>query len=292
MSAAALLGRRRRRAALLPGTPALIAGGTLVGIFVALALASLALHGKVYDQDLLARLQPPFYSAGGTGAHLLGTDSLGRDVLARIMAGTRISLEIAVVAVALGGISGVALGMIAGYFGGWVDDLLMRFTDAVLAIPLVLFALSVIAVIGGGVRNLIVVIAFTQWMTYARTARGETLVLREALFVTAARSVGCGHARILLRHILPHLLPSAIVLATLNISTAVLLEAGLSFLGLGIAPPDPSLGSMLTEGRQYITRAPWLAIYPGLSLLLLVLAINVTGDALRTRLDRGGSGQR
>ena len=146
--------------------------------------------------------------------------------------------------------------------------------------------------IGGGVRNLIIVIAFTQWMTYARTARGETLVLRESLFVTAARSIGCGNARILLRHVLPHLLPSAIVLATLNVSTAVLLEAGLSFLGLGIAPPDPSLGSMLTEGRQYITRAPWLAIYPGLALLLLVLAINVTGDGLRARLDRGGSGRR
>jgi peptide/nickel transport system permease protein len=289
MSGAAILGRRRRREGLVAATPALVVGGTLVCVFVGLALASLALHGKVYDQDLLARLQPPFYSHGGSGGHVLGTDSLGRDVLGRIMAGTRISLEIAVVAVVLGGIAGVALGMIAGYFGGWVDDLLMRFTDAVLAIPLVLFALSVIAVIGSGVRNLILVIAFTQWMTYARTARGETLVLRESLFVTAARSIGCGHIRILLRHVLPHLLPSTIVLATLNVSTAVLLEAGLSFLGLGIAPPDPSLGSMLTEGRQYITRAPWLAIYPGLALLLLVLAINLTGDGLRTRLDRGGS---
>jgi peptide/nickel transport system permease protein len=271
---------------MIPATPALAIGGTLVCLFVALALASLLLHGKVYDQDLLHRLQPPVYSAGGDSAHLLGTDSLGRDVLARIMAGTRISLEIAVVAVILGGVAGIALGMIAGYFGGWIDDLLMRFTDAVLAIPLVLFALSVIAVIGGGVRNLILVIAFTQWMTYARTARGETLVLRESLFVTAARSIGCGNLRILARHVLPHLLPSAIVLATLNVSTAVLLEAGLSFLGLGIAPPDPSLGSMLTEGRQYITRAPWLAIWPGLTLLLLVLAINLTGDGLRTRLDR------
>jgi len=289
VSAAATLGRRRRREGLVTATPALLVGATLVCLFVALALASLALHGKVYDQDLLARLQPPFYSQGGSTAHLLGTDSLGRDVLARIMAATRISLEIAVVAVALGGVAGVALGMVAGYFGGWVDDLLMRFTDAILAIPLVLFALSVIAVIGGGIRNLIVVIAFTQWMTYARTARGETLVLRESLFVTAARSIGCGHVRILLRHVVPHLLPSAIVLATLNVSTAVLLEAGLSFLGLGIAPPDPSLGSMLTEGRQYITRAPWLAIYPGLALLLLVLAINLAGDGLRARIDRGGS---
>ena len=139
MSTAALPARRRR-ASLVPAAPALVIGGALVCAFVALALVSLAFHDKVYDQDLLARLQPPFYSEGGSGAHLLGTDSLGRDVLARIMAGTRISLEIAVVAVALGGVAGVALGMIAGYFGGWVDDLLMRFTDAVLAIPLVLFA--------------------------------------------------------------------------------------------------------------------------------------------------------
>jgi peptide/nickel transport system permease protein len=150
----------------------------------------------------------------------------------------------------------------------------------------------VIAVIGGGIRNLILVIAFTQWMTYARTARGETLVLRETPFVTAARSLGSSDAHILRRHVLPHLLPSAIVLATLNVSLAVLLEAGLSFLGLGVQPPEPSLGSMLTEGRQYITRASWLAIYPGIVLLLLVLGINLLGDGLRSRLDQAGGGRR
>jgi peptide/nickel transport system permease protein len=281
--------RRPLRRRLFGSTPALVAGAVLVTIFVGVALASLALHGQAYSQDLIARLQPPAWQSGGHAANLLGTDSLGRDVLARIMTGCRISLEIGLAAVAIGGILGVVLGMVAGYFGGWLDDIVMRITDAVLAIPIVLFALSVIAVVGGGIRNLILVIAFTQWMTYARTARGETLVLRETPFVTAARSLGSGHAHILRRHILPHLLPSAIVLATLNVSTAVLLEAGLSFLGLGVQPPDPSLGSMLTEGRQYITRAPWLAIYPGLALLLLVLGINLLGDGLRARIDRTGS---
>lgn len=269
-------------------TAAMAVGGTLVVLFVALALASLARHDQTYAQELVARLQPPAWQDGGSSAHLLGTDPLGRDVLARIMTASRISLEIAVLAVAIGGVLGVALGMVAGYFGGWLDDVVMRITDAVLAIPIVLFALSVIAVIGGGIRNLVLVIAFTQWMTYARTARGETLVLRETPFVLAARSLGSGHAHILRRHVLPHLLPSAIVLATLNVSTAVLLEAGLSFLGLGVEPPDPSLGSMLTDGRQYITRATWLAIYPGLALLLLVLGINLLGDGLRARLDRHG----
>ena len=272
-----------RRRPLIGGTPALWIGGVLVVLFLGFALASFFQHDRAYSQELVARLLPP-----GAQGHLLGTDSLGRDVLARIMTASRISLEIGISSVAIGGVLGVGLGMVAGYFGGWLDDVVMRITDAVLAIPIVLFALSVIAVVGGGIRNLILVIAFTQWMTYARTARGETLVLREAAFVTAARSLGCGHSRIMRRHILPHLLPSAIVLATLNVSTAVLLEAGLSFLGLGVQPPDPSLGSMLTEGRQYITRASWLAIYPGLALLLLVLGINLLGDGLRSRIDRTG----
>lgn len=273
----------RRVFGFLAETPALAIGGVLTALFLALAIGSLFLQDQAYTQQLTGRLQPP-----GTDGHLLGTDTLGRDVLARIMTASRISLQIGLAAVAISGVLGVLLGMVTGYFGGWLDDAVMRVTDAVLAIPIVLLALSVIAVVGGGVRNLVLVIAFTQWMTYARTARGETLVLRELLFVTAGRSVGCRSWQILRWHVLPHLMPSAIVLATLNVSTAVLLEAGLSFLGLGVQPPDPSLGSMLTEGRQYIVRASWLAIYPGAALLLLVLGINLLGDGLRARLDRNG----
>jgi len=261
-------------------SPAAAAGLALVLFFVGLALAGFALKGSAYDQNLIAAIDPP-----GTPGHLLGTDALGRDVLARIMVAIRISLEIGAAAVVLAGVAGVFLGMAAGYFGGWLDDLVMRATDAVLAIPIVLLALSVLVVVGGGIRNLILVIAFTQWMTYARTARAETLALREQDYVRAARAIGARSTRILRRHILPHLLPSATALATLNVSVAILLEAGLSYLGLGVQPPDPSLGSMLTDGRVYMVRASWLAIYPGLALLLLILAINLLGDGISSYLD-------
>jgi len=255
-------------------------GLVLILAFAGLAIAGVANHGAAYNQDLINRLDPP-----GTPGHLLGTDTLGRDELARIMIAVRISLEIAVASVAIAGTVGVVVGMLAGFLGGWVDDVIMRVSDSVLAIPIVLLALSVLAVVGGGIRNLIFVIAFTQWMTYARMARAETLALREQDFVRAARALGARRSRILRRNILPHLLPSATALATLNISVAILLEAGLSYLGLGVQPPDPSLGSMLTEGRQYIYRASWLAIYPGLALLVLVLAINLLGDGLGNFLD-------
>ncbi|MGH3384435.1 MAG: ABC transporter permease [Nocardioidaceae bacterium] len=272
------------------GTPPrsyqLAIGLTGLAVLVTLAILSLFLEERVYDQVLVGRLRPPFWESGGSTSNVLGTDSLGRDVLSRIMAGLRVSLQIGVASVLIGSVLGVALGVLSGYYGGKIDDAIMRLTDAVLAIPIVLLALSVIAVVGGGARNLILVIALTQWMAYARTARGEVMVLREVPFVTAAKSLGCLDWQIILRHCLPHVLPSVLVLATLGISEAVLLEAGLSFLGLGIQPPDPSLGSMLTEGRQYIHRAPWLAIYPGAVLLVLVLAINTVGDGLRRRIDR------
>jgi peptide/nickel transport system permease protein len=261
-------------------SPAAGIGLTLVLFFLGLAIAGFFVEGRAYNQDLISAVEPP-----GTPGHLLGTDPLGRDVLSRIMIADRISLEIAAAAVLLAGVFGVLAGMAAGYFGGWLDDGIMRVTDAVLAIPIVLLALSVLAVVGGGIRNLILVIAFTQWMTYARTSRAETLSLREQDYVRAAKAIGARSSRILRRHILPHLMPSAIALATLNVSVAILIEAGLSYLGLGVQPPDPSLGSMLTDGRTYMNTASWLAIYPGLALLLLILGINLLGDGLSTFLD-------
>jgi peptide/nickel transport system permease protein len=261
-------------------SPGAVLGVLLLLAFIALAVWGTTQHGAAYNQNLIDRLDPP-----RTPGHLLGTDTLGRDVLARIAVAVRISLEIAAIAVLIAGSFGLLFGMVAGYFGGWLDDVIMRLSDAVLAIPIVLLALSVLAVVGGGIRNLILVIAFTQWMTYARTSRAETLALREQDYVRAARAVGARNGRILRRHIFPHLMPSAIALATLNVSVAILLEAGLSYLGLGVQPPDPSLGSMLTDGRQYIFRASWLAIYPGIALLLLVLAINLLGDGLSNFLD-------
>jgi peptide/nickel transport system permease protein len=261
-------------------TPSGLIGLVLMLGFIGLAIWGATQHGAAYNQSLIDRLDPP-----RTAGHPLGTDTLGRDVLARIAIAVRISLEIAAIAVLIAGTFGLFVGMVAGFFGGWLDDVIMRMSDAVLAIPIVLLALSVLAVVGGGIRNLILVIAFTQWMTYARTARAETLALREQDFVRAARATGARNGRILRRNIFPHLLPSAIALATLNVSVAILLEAGLSYLGLGVQPPDPSLGSMLTDGRQYIYRASWLAIYPGIALLLLVLAINLLGDGLSSFLD-------
>ncbi|HEY4348629.1 MAG TPA: ABC transporter permease [Gaiellaceae bacterium] len=261
-------------------SPGAAIGLVLILLFAGLAIAGFLDHSAAYNQNLINDREPP-----GTPGHLLGTDELGRDQLARIMVAVRISFEIGAASVLLAGTFGVFVGMLAGFFGGWVDDVIMRICDSVLAIPIVLLALSVLVVIGGGTRNLIFVIAFTQWMTYARTARAETLALRNQDFVRAAYALGARRARILRRNILPHLLPSATALATLNVSVAILLEAGLSYLGLGVQPPDPSLGSMLNDGRNYIYVASWLAIYPGIALLLLVLAINLLGDGLSTFLD-------
>lgn len=279
----AFAGRRRR--ALRVARPAMIAGAVIVGAFVVLALFSGLLHGPAYEQDLIARLQPPVYAEGGFWSHPLGTDSLGRDVAARIAVSVRISLSVAATAVLIAGVAGLALGIVAGYAGGWLDDLVMRLTDAAIAIPLVLLALTVIAVLGTDLRTLVLVIAATQWMTYARTARAETLVIREQPYVVAARSLGASTVTILARHVLPHVLPSMVALATLNVSVVILLEAALSYLGLGVQLPDPSLGSLLSEGRQYITRASWLGIWPGVTLLVLVLGVNLLGDGVRAIFD-------
>jgi len=254
-------------------------------VMLAAASASDVVTDLAYQNHPVERLTPPAWQADGTSDHLLGTDSLGRDLLARIMIGVRISLSIAGIAVVTAGLIGILLGLVSGYVGRWLDDVLMRATDTMLAIPIVLLAITVMTVLQPGVRSLIFVIAFTQWMTYARVSRSEVLKLKEQQYVTAARAVGAPHRRIVFRHILPQLLPSAIALLTLNVSVVILLEAGLSFLGLGVQPPDPSLGSLLAEGRQYIFAAPWLAIYPGLALFLLVLSINLVGDGLRTYLD-------
>jgi peptide/nickel transport system permease protein len=265
--------------------PAGAVGAFLLIVFVGLALSSGAVHDLAYQNHPAERLQPPAWQEGGSSDHLLGTDALGRDVAARIMVAIRISMTVAAVAVLVAGAIGVVVGVLSGYAGRWVDDLLMRTTDTMLAVPLVLFAIMVMTVLEPGIRSLVLVIAVTQWMTYARVARAETLALKQQQFVTAARAIGANDLRILGRHILPQLLPSAIALLTLNVSVVILVEAGLSFLGLGVQLPDPSLGSLLSEGRQYISRASWLAIYPGVALLLLVLGINLLGDGLRAYLD-------
>jgi peptide/nickel transport system permease protein len=260
----------------------------LAVIVVSAALATLAPALAPADpvhNDLLARLTPPAWMAGGSWAHPLGTDTLGRDVVSRLLYGARVSLIVGVSAVVLAGVLGVLLGLVSGYYGGRLDDTLMRLGDVQLAFPALVLAIAVLAVVGSGLGNVVLVLGVTGWVTYARIARGETLSLRHREFVEGARALGARDAEILWRHVLPNVLPSITVVATFSVARTIIAEASLSFLGLGIPPPAPSWGAMLDEGRNYLTTGWWLALFPGLAILAVVLGINVVGDWLRDTLD-------
>jgi peptide/nickel transport system permease protein len=236
-------------------------------------------------QNLRLRMEPPTFSLQADGFHPMGTDQLGRDIFSRVIYGSRISLMIGVSVVVTGGVLGCGLGVAAGFYGGWADRIIMRLVDIYLAFPFILLALIVIAVLGTSLRNLILVLALTGWVSYARVIRSEALALREREFVVAARVMGASGSAILGRHILPNVYPSLIVLASLEVGAVVIQEGSLSFLGLGVQPPTPSWGRMLAEGRDYIATAWWLATFPGLALVLLVLSVNLVGDWLRDELD-------
>ncbi|HEX6211152.1 MAG TPA: ABC transporter permease [Methylomirabilota bacterium] len=263
----------------------------LLGLAVILASAVLAVLAPVLApddparNDLLARLTPPAWMAGGSWAHPLGTDTLGRDVVSRLLYGARVSLVVGLSAVVLAGVLGVLLGLVSGYYGGRLDDALMRLGDVQLAFPALVLAIAVLAVVGSGLGNVVLVLGVTGWVTYARIARGETLSLRHRDFVEGARALGARDAGILWRHVLPNVLPSITVIATFSVARTIIAEASLSFLGLGIPPPAPSWGAMLDEGRNYLTTGWWLALFPGLAILAVVLGINVVGDWLRDTLD-------
>jgi peptide/nickel transport system permease protein len=263
----------------------------LIGILLITLLLLVAAFGPLLDlpdpvrTNLRARMAAPTISLTGLGAHPLGTDQLGRDILARIVAGSRVTLAVAGAAVILGGIVGTLLGLVAGYFGGLLDRVLMRLADIQLAVPLMLLALMVIAALGPSLQNLVMVLALVSWVRYARIVRGQVLAVREREFVQSARAIGASAPRIILRHILPNVLTPAIVVATLELARVIVLEAGLSFLGLGVQPPFPSWGRMLAEGRTYISSAWWIITFPGLALMLTVLAVNLLGDWLRDHLD-------
>jgi peptide/nickel transport system permease protein len=235
--------------------------------------------------DLLERLVPPMWMEGGSGRHPLGTDTLGRDVVSRLLYGARVSLVVGFSAVVVAGALGLLLGLVSGYYGGRLDDLLMRLGDVQLAFPALVLAIAVLAVVGSGLFNIVLVLGVTGWVTYARIARGETLSLRHREFVEGARALGAGDAAILWRHVLPNVLPSITVIATFSVARTIIAEASLSFLGLGLPPPAPSWGAMLDEGRNYLTTGWWLALFPGLAILAVVLGINVVGDWLRDALD-------
>ena len=237
-------------------------------------------------QSLNARLSPPLVAAPAGATYWLGSDGLGRDVLSRLLYGARVSLLVGLAAIVVGGVLGVAAGMIAGYRGGWVDDVTMRLGDVQLAFPFVLLAILFLVVLGPGLVNLVLVLGIGQWVTYARIVRAETLRLRETEFVEAARALGDGTATILVRTILPNLVAPLIVIASFNVASVILTEASLSFLGLGVPPSVPTWGSMLAESRDtLLANKWWLAVFPGLAIMLTVLSFNLLGDWLRDVLD-------
>jgi len=238
------------------------------------------------EQDLGdLRLKAPGFRDAGGRVHPLGTDHLGRDLLARVIHGARPALLVGFAAVAISGLIGMAAGLISGYFGGRTDDVLMRLADIQLAFPFILLAIAVIGVLGPSLKTIIIVIGVSSWVVYARIVRGAVLTLREREFVQAARALGGGDVRIVLRHILPNAFTPWLVVATLDMARVIVIESALSFLGLGVQPPTPTWGGMLADGRVYISTAWWLATFPGLAILITVLGINLFGDGLRDTLD-------
>lgn len=235
--------------------------------------------------DIQHRLAPPVWMDGGTPKHLLGTDQVGRDLLARMIYGGRVSLMVGVTAVLISATIGVLTGLAAGYFGSRVDWLIMALVNVMLSFPFVLLALAVIAVLGPSLLNMIIVLAVADWPLYVRVIRAETLAMRERDFVTAGRALGMSHARIVFRQIFPNLVSVIVVIATLQVARVIILESFLSFLGLGVQPPTPAWGNMLGEGRVYMLNSWWIAAFPGLAIFVTTLAINLMGNALRDWLD-------
>lgn len=238
-----------------------------------------------YHQDLGKRLLGPVFSANADPSHLLGTDQLGRDVLSRIVHGARITLLVSVLAVAMSSVLGTAVGLYAGYRGGWIDLIVMRLIDMQLAFPVILLVIAVVAALGPSLGTLIAIIGLSGWPRFARVARGSVLSAKEMDYVDAARAVGAGRWRIMFQHILPNIMSALIVYASFELARMVLLEATLSFLGLGVQPPTPTWGGMINDGRQYIFQSWGVSFFPGLAILLLILIFNMLGDDLRDALD-------
>jgi len=284
-TAAVLVETPRRAARRLSSYPVVPLAIIVLMLLVAIGADVVAPHDPEIG-SLGLRFKPPAWQAGGSADHLLGTDHLGRDVLSRLLFGARVSLVVGFTAVIVAGLLGVALGIAAGYLGGWVDEVIMRLTDTWLALPALTFAIFLAAVLGPSELNIVIVLAAVYWTRYARVIRGEVLSLKEREFVRLAIIAGCSRLTIMRRHILPNVLNSAIVLATLMLGVVVVTEAALSFLGVGVPPPKPAWGLMLADGKRGLMAGYWwLTVLPGLCIMLLVLAANLLGDWLRVKLD-------
>jgi peptide/nickel transport system permease protein len=263
-----------------------VAGAVFVALMIVTALAApLVAPADPIRQSLRGRLAAPTLSGADGKAHLLGTDHLGRDVFSRVIYGARVSLLVGFAAVVVGGLVGATLGLLAGFRGGWTDSIIMTLADAQLAFPFILLAIGIIAVLGPSFPTLIVVIGLSGWVTYARVLRSQVLVLRSREFVDAIHALGGSVARVIARHVLPNVLSSLVVIATLELARAIVLEATLSFLGLGVQPPTPSWGGMVHEGREYLDSAWWISTAPGIVLMLTSIVVSRTGDWLRDLLD-------
>jgi peptide/nickel transport system permease protein len=258
----------------------------IITVFVLVAiLAPWLSPANPYEQALRLRFRPPVWEERGSWAHPLGTDRLGRDLLARVIWGSRVSRSAGVVTVLIASAFGAAVGLVAGYYRGRVDAVLMRVTDATLSFPVILLALILAVTVGPSFLNVVIAIAVILWARYARVIRGQVLTLMELDFIAQARIAGAGAWRIITRHLLPNTLNTLVVLVTLQIGYVIIVEASLSFLGAGIPPPTPAWGSMIAEGREFVTSAWWVSCFPGLAILLVVLAFNLLGDWLRDTLD-------
>ena len=265
-----------------PLIPALILGGVA---FVAIFANLLAPHNPEIG-SLTARFRPPVWQTGGSAKYLLGTDQLGRDVLSRLIFGARVSMVVGFTAVIFAGAVGTTLGIISGYLGGWVDQVIMRITDTWLALPGLMFAIFLAAIVGPSMWNIVIILGLVYWTRYARVIRGEVLSLKEREFVRLAIVAGCSKWTIMRRHILPNVINSAIVLGTLMLGVVIITEASLSFLGVGVPPPEPAWGLMLSDGKQSLMVGRWwLSVLPGICIMLMVLSANLLGDWLRVKLD-------
>jgi peptide/nickel transport system permease protein len=267
------------------GFPAIPVAILAILVFCAVFANVLAPHNPEVG-NLGERFRPPAWQTGGSTAHLLGTDHIGRDVLSRLFFGARVSLVVGFAAVAFAGVVGTVLGILSGYLGGWVDQVIMRVTDTWLALPALTFAIFLAAIIGPSEMNIVIILGLVYWTRYARVVRGEVLSLKEREFVRLAIVAGCSRWTIMRRHILPNVLNSAIVLATLMLGVVVVTEASLSFLGVGVPPPKPAWGLMLADGKKGLMAGYWwLTVLPGTGIMLLVLSANLLGDWLRVKLD-------